>query len=208
MDRDRNRRTRPASPVPGAVLSLVEASLREAATATAARTWEATPADRPRRSARGGPFSVTGRSVTINRPRPEVYAFSRNFTDLSRFMENVVRVEGRDGMTSWTVRAPGGRMLRLRTVIVEDRPGEQIAWRSVEGSDVRTEGRIMLRDASDGRGTVLTAIVAWVPPSVEPGQRLAGGWRRKTAARTRRELDRLRMLLEMGDPAAARPAET
>jgi uncharacterized membrane protein len=211
MERDRDRRRQRTAPLPGSVLDALGATILGTATAKAGRKREAGPPNiaplRTPSPGRYGDFSLTGRSVTINRSRAEVYAFWRDFSNLSRFMENVVRVEERDGLAEWEIRAPGGRTVRLAIRIVEDRPGERIAWRSVESSDIRTEGRIMLRDASGGRGTVLTAIVAWIPPEGELGRQLASVWRRKPAAQTRHALNRLRMLLETGDIAAARAAE-
>jgi uncharacterized membrane protein len=204
MNSERDRLAQPASPAPGAVPD------HPGLKAAAAGMWRRGAALSRRaplrtgRRGRFGDFSMIGRSVTINRPRGEVYAFSRNVANLARFMENVLRVEERDGTAAWTIRAPAGQTLRLETQIVEDRPGEQIVWRSAEGCDIRAEGRIVLRDASGGTGTVLTAIVAWIPPAGEIGRRLAGIWRRNPAAQTRHELNRLRMLLETGEVAAAR----
>jgi uncharacterized membrane protein len=161
---------------------------------------------RTARRQRFGAFAVTGRTVTINRPRHDVYAFWRRFDNLPRFMENVDSIEERDGMMRWTLRAAGGGTVSLATQIVDDRPGESLSWRSVDGSDIETEGKVILRDAPAGRGTILTAIIAWVPPAGEIGRLLSHLGGRDPATQTRHELKRLKMLLETGEIATAQPA--
>ena len=65
----------------------------------------------PRRAAkhRQGRFAAGGRTVTIAKPRSELYAFWREPQNLS-FMENIERVEKLgDTRMRWTIAAPGGR---------------------------------------------------------------------------------------------------
>lgn len=183
-------------------LSILGRTVTSAARRRDRRPPDSAPGHTARRS-RFGDFAVAGRSVTIDRPRDEVYAFWRNLANLPRFMEHVTRVEERGDITVWTISGPAQVPVTVKTRIVKDSPGEQIAWRSVEGSHVRTEGKVMLRDAPAGRGTVLTAIVAWVPPAGELGRALATIWHRDPASQMRRELKRLRMLLETGEIATA-----
>lgn len=161
---------------------------------------------RTARRRRFGDFAVTGRTVTINRPRQEVYDFWRHFQNLPRFMENVDAVEELEDGTEmrWTIRVPAGQTVVLNTRITDDRPGESIAWKSVEGSQVTSEGKLILRDAPGDRGTIVTAIIAWVPPAGEMGEMVAWLFGRDPAVQTRHELKRLKMLLETGEIATAR----
>ena len=51
--------------------------------------------------------SLIERTVTINRPRHELYAFWRDFRNLPLFMENIESVVEIDGTRSrWRVKAP------------------------------------------------------------------------------------------------------
>lgn len=160
---------------------------------------------RTARRARWGDYAVTGRSVTIDRPRQDVYAFWRDFSNLPQFMENVVSVrENGMGLTRWTIKAPGGTEVDVDSRSVSDRPGEEIAWRSVEGSDVDTEGKISFRDAPGGRGTLVTAVIAYKPPGGAVGRMVAKWSGREPAIQARRELKRLKMLMETGEIATAR----
>ena len=78
--------------------------------------------------------TLVGRTVTINRPRQELYAFWRDFRNLPLFMENIESVTVIDERRShWVVRAPAGTTVEWDSVITEDIPGELIAWQSDDG---------------------------------------------------------------------------
>ena len=53
--------------------------------------------------------ALAARTVTINRPRAELYAFWRDFRNLALFMENIESVTpGDDRRSHWVVKAPAG----------------------------------------------------------------------------------------------------
>lgn len=154
---------------------------------------------------RFGKYAVVGRTVTINKPRAELYAFWRDFSNLPKFMKDVEAVEeDAGGLTHWTVRAPAGRTVELETEIVEDRPDELIAWRSTPASDIDTEGRVTFRDAPGGRGTHVEAIIAYKPPGGELGRIIAKLFQHEPKIQGRRELKRFKMLMETGEVADPR----
>ena len=159
---------------------------------------------RTARRRRFGRYAVTGRTVTIGRPRAELYSFWRSFSNLPRFMQNVRDVQEDGDVTRWTVRGPLGRDIHLETRIVEERDGEIIAWRSTESSDIDTEGKVMFRDASAGRGTEVEAIIAYVPPAGELGRWVAKAFQAEPTLQGRRELRRFKMLMETGEIATNR----
>lgn len=154
---------------------------------------------------RFGAFTVVGRTVTINRPRTELYRFWRDFKNLATFMENIVDVQDLgDQRTSWRIKAPLGMTVAVETRIVEDRPDSAIAWRSTEASQIETEGKVMFRDAPADRGTEVEAIIAYRPPAGEIGRAMASLFSREPRVQGRRELKRLKMLMETGEIATAR----
>ena len=68
---------------------------------------------------------LVGRTVTINRPRQELYDFWRDFRNLPLFMENIESVTILDGNRShWKVRGPAKSEFEWDSVITEDIPGE------------------------------------------------------------------------------------
>ncbi|WP_340316527.1 SRPBCC family protein [Rhizorhabdus argentea] len=148
--------------------------------------------------------SLIGRTVTINRPRAELYAYWRDFANLASFMDNVVRVDVLDGRRShWVVRAPAGKTVEWDSVITEEREGELIAWASVEGADVPNSGRIDFHDASGGRGTTVTATIVYDPPAGVVGKVIAKIFQREPAIQARRDLRRFKQLMETGEIATS-----
>lgn len=164
--------------------------------------------DAPGRTARRsfGDYEVVGKTITIDRPRSEIYAFWRDFQNLPKFMENIEKVQptGKDGRAVWTIQAPAGRSVDVETEIVQEQEDELIAWRSVEGSDIDTEGRVKFRDAPGNRGTWVEAIIAYRPPAGRAGQMIAKLTGKEPEIQARRDLKRLKMFLEAGEIADGR----
>ncbi|CAM3288595.1 SRPBCC family protein [Paracoccus nototheniae] len=165
----------------------------------ARRPHDSAPA-RTAKHASQGRFAIAGRTVTIARPRDEVYAFWRQFGNLAGVMENVHAVTTEGEVSQWTLRSLG-HDITLRTRITEDRPGEVIAWASTDESEIETTGRIAFRDAPGNRGTEVTAIIAYVPPFGALGRVVAKLFQADPSIQGRRELKRLKMFLETGEIA-------
>ena len=148
--------------------------------------------------------SLSGRTVTINRPRSELFAYWRDFGNLASFMDNVVSVDASDPQRShWVVKAPGGKTVEWDSIITEERDGELIAWSSTEGADVPNSGRIDFTDAPGGRGTRVTATIAYDPPAGVVGKLIAKIFQREPAIQARRDLRRFKQLMETGEIATA-----
>jgi|TARA_R100000501_G_scaffold13654_5_gene25033 uncharacterized membrane protein len=159
---------------------------------------------RTARRSRFGGYAVTGKTVTIARPRHELYAFWRDFQNLPKFMENLesVRPTGPDRAV-WTIAAPKGRTVDVETSIAEETENEIIAWRSIDGSDIDTEGRVTFREAPGDRGTHVELVVAWKPPGGEVGRMAAKLFRREPHVQARHDLKRFKMLMETGEIATS-----
>jgi uncharacterized membrane protein len=147
---------------------------------------------------------VTGNTVAIRRPRAELYDFWRDFENLPRFMENVRDVEVLDsGRSRWTIAGPAGTSVEVLAEIVEERAGERIAWHSLPESDVKAEGAVEFRDLPGGRGTAVEATVSYHPPGGRAGAWIAKLFQREPNVQGRRELRRLKMLMETGELATS-----
>lgn len=161
--------------------------------------------DRTARQARLGRMAVVGRTVTIHRPRTEVYDFWRDPANMPAFMEHLDRVTDMgDGTHRWVMSGPAGLSVTLDTRIVSERAGEEIVWKSVETSQIESGGRVTFRDAPGDRGTEVEATITYKPLFGELGRvatMLAG---RDPATQGRRALKRLKMLMETGEIATAR----
>ncbi|HEX4693444.1 SRPBCC family protein [Sphingomonas sp.] len=144
---------------------------------------------------------LVGRSVTINRPVVELYAYFRDFSNVPSFMENIVRIDVRDATHShWVVKAPGGKTVEWDATVTREVENEEISWRSDEGADVPNSGKIEFRDAG-ARGTIVTATIAYEPPAGTIGKLIAKLFQREPAIQARRDLRRFKQLMETGEIA-------
>ncbi|HEY2683065.1 MAG TPA: SRPBCC family protein [Steroidobacteraceae bacterium] len=151
---------------------------------------------------------LVGRSVTINRPRRELYEFWRNFANLPRFMHNIRRVVVEDDTRShWTVAAPAGKTVEWDSRLTMDEPGHLIAWSSEEGASLRNSGRVEFRDSPEGRGTVVTVTLVYDAPGGALGQAIAKLFHREPKIQARQDLRRFKQLMETGEVSTAAPPD-
>jgi uncharacterized membrane protein len=157
---------------------------------------------RTRRDDKSGDLAFVGRSVTINRPRAELFAFWRDFQNLPAFMDNVEKIEssGNDRAV-WTIKAPAGTKVEIETEITEVVEGSSISWRSTEGSQIKTEGRVSFTDAPGQRGTIVSADIGYTPPAGDLGRAVAKLFMVEPNIQARHELKRFKMLMEAGEIA-------
>jgi uncharacterized membrane protein len=149
---------------------------------------------------------LIGRTVTINRPRQELYDFWRDFRNLPLFMDNIDSVQVLDARKShWKVKAPAGTTVEWESVLIEDLPGEVIAWKSVEKASVPNSGRIEFRDTSNGRGTQVSVTIAYDPPAGALGKLVAKLFQREPHIQARRDLRRFKQLMETGEIPTSQP---
>lgn len=154
---------------------------------------------------RNGEMDVTGRTVTIGKPREKLYAFWRDFSNLPQVMENLLEVTplAEKSRSTWRIRAPAGGVVDVVTEVTEDREGEVIAWKSVEGSEIETEGRVTFADAPGERGTRVTLVVKYKPPAGAMGKIFAKAFMREPTIQSRHDLKRFKMLKETGEIATS-----
>lgn len=190
-----------------AIAALIVAAAVGAIVSARRRSTPHEPDSAPGHTARRsfGRYDVTGYSVTIAKPRQELFDFWRDFQNLPAFMENVVAVvaTGSNGRAIWTIRAPLGRTVDIETDVVKEEAGRLIAWRSVEGSDIDTEGRVAFEDAPGDRGTRVSVIVSYKPPAGEAGRLVAKMTMREPEVQARHDLKRFKMLMETGEIATS-----
>lgn len=140
------------------------------------------------------------RSVTIARPADELYRFFRNFENLPRFMEHVLRVEViNDTRSQWTARAPGGGSVSWQAEIVEDRENERIAWRSREPADIENAGAVRFTPAPGGRGTEVHVTIDYRAPAGTIGRAIAKVFGEAPDQQLRDDLRRFKQLMETGE---------
>lgn len=98
---------------------------------------------------------------TVNADRQTLYKMWRDVTNAPKFQEYVISVEPKSStLSTWTFGNPEDSKagtVSYDTEVVEDIPGEKIAWRSVDTS-FEEQGEVHFQDAPGGRGTRITLI--------------------------------------------------
>ena len=138
------------------------------------------------------------KSVTINRPRDEVYECWRELDNLPRFipaLQELTLMPG--GRSHWVVKGPASEAIEWDAEIVVDRPGEMLAWRTLEGANLPNEGEVRFTDAPAGRGTEVRVRLQYDPPA--GGQVLARLLGNDPEGLIREALRRFKQVLETGE---------
>lgn len=140
--------------------------------------------------------------TTIARPPADVYAAFRDLESLPLVMPNIKRIESAEGSTHsrWTVAAPGGAEATWDAEIIEDVPGERIAWRA-DGAPVRHAGTVRFSPAPGGRGTEMRVEIEYVPPGGPLGAFAAKLVKGPPLEFVRLDLRRFKATIEAGDVA-------
>jgi uncharacterized membrane protein len=144
--------------------------------------------------------AVTRETITINRPREQIYSFWRNVSNLSKVMSHVERIDLLDSKRShWVVALPFGKSIEFDSQVTEDRPNERIAWRADEHADLRNSGWVEFREAPGGRGTDVIVQLSYEPPGGEIGRMAARAWPNSPGALLKNDLRQLKQKIESGE---------
>ncbi|MEZ5649067.1 MAG: hypothetical protein R3E87_00795 [Burkholderiaceae bacterium] len=163
--------------------------------------------DAPETAARRGASARTpalGTAVTIAAHRSEVFGFVRDLTNLPRFMAGAqVADDSLSTRAQWEIAGPRGNSVSIPISLVHDRINECLGWESDDDAPFELEYRLEFSDAPGDRGTRVHAVVHWSPPAGLAGHWLAKALRADPGTRVRRDLKRLKMLMETGEIATS-----
>ena len=139
-------------------------------------------------------------SITIKRPRHEVYGFWHNFENLPRFMAHLESVQVLDNNRSrWVAKAPAGTTVEWEAETIEDRPNELIAWRSLTESQVPNSGSVRFKDAPGNRGTEVHIELQYEPPGGKVGALVAKLFGEEPHQQVKGDLRRFKQVMETGE---------
>jgi uncharacterized membrane protein len=144
------------------------------------------------------------RSVTVNKPREEIFRTWRNFENLPRFMEHLqsVRVdEGNTRLSHWVAKSPFGGVIEWDSEITDERENEYLAWQSLPGSTVESTGVAQFSDAVGGRGTVVSVLMQYNPPAGSMGAAIAKLLGEEPGQQVRSDLYHFKQFMEAGEIA-------
>lgn len=113
-------------------------------------------------------------AVTVNRPRPEVYAFWRNLENLPLFMKHLDHVDVIDSRTSvWELKLPAGfGDVRWEAEIVKEEKDTELSWHSAAGAAIENTGKINFSDTPGG-ATRIDMMISYRAPLGVIGERVA-----------------------------------
>ena len=142
------------------------------------------------------------KSITVDRPRADLYAYWRDFTNLPGFMhhlESVEVLEGDGRLSRWRAKAPLGTTVEWEAEITDEIQDERISWRSIEGSQVHNSGTVSFRDAAVGRGTIVHVELEYDPPGGPLGVAIAKLTGEEPETQTSADLRRFKQVMELGE---------
>jgi uncharacterized membrane protein len=104
------------------------------------------------------------KTVTIEAPIDQVYAFWSRIENFPRFMQHVLDVRRLGpGRSHWRIAGPAGVRVEWDAEVTEHLPSRSIAWRSVPGSTVIHYGEVRF-ERIDANTTRVTVQMAYKPP--------------------------------------------
>lgn len=151
-------------------------------------------------------FEVSS-SVTILKPREEVYRFWRQLENLPRFMQYLEEVkETGPGRSHWVAKIPKNIIYKekLGTIewdaqIEQEEENSRIVWRSLPGSEVDNSGEVRFTDAPSNRGTEVQAIISYRPPAGVAGKLVAKLLNPAFKELVKQDVRRFKRLMEAGE---------
>lgn len=151
-------------------------------------------------------FEVTS-SVTILKPREEVYRFWRHLENLPTFMQYLEYVRQTGPKRShWVAKVPKNIIYKekLTTIewdaeITQEEENSRIAWRSLPNSEIENSGEVRFTDAPANRGTVVQATICYHPPAGTVGKLAAKLLNPAFKELVKQDVRRFKRLLEAGE---------
>ena len=140
------------------------------------------------------------RSVVVNRPPHDLYAFWHEFENFPRFMRHVKSVSATGpGISHWVVAGPADSTVEWDARITSDVPNELIAWHTLEGSDVDHEGTVRFEPRPGNRGTIVRVDLRYAPPAGRAGKLVAMLFNESPEQQIYDDLHRFKQVVETGE---------
>lgn len=140
------------------------------------------------------------KTITINAPVGEVYAFWSLYENFPRFMSRVLEVtssERRPRQSHWKVAGPAGAPVEFDAEITRAVPNQMIAWKTLPGSPVGHAGIVRFDPETDGR-TRVHIRMSYNPPAGWLGHGVAAAFGADPKHSMDGDLARMKTLIETG----------
>lgn len=145
------------------------------------------------------------KTMTINRPVGELFAFWRDFRNLPHVMSHLESVEILSEKRShWKAKAPAGIAVEWDAEIVNEKPDALIAWQSCEGASIAHWGVVRFNPAPGNRGTEVTIELEYEPIGGATGVALAKLFGEEPSQQIEDDLRRFKQIMEAGEVPTTR----
>jgi uncharacterized membrane protein len=113
------------------------------------------------------------KSIMVQGPAAEVFKAWADFESFPHFMKSIKSVSRTtDRTTHWVAQGPLGKELQWDAETTRFEPDKRIAWRSIDGGDIKTSGQVTFNELGNGQVEV-TVTMQWVIPPSLGGETLA-----------------------------------
>jgi uncharacterized membrane protein len=141
-------------------------------------------------------------SIATAKSPEECYRFWRDIENLPRFMDGLQSVQALDERRfHWVAKGQATATLEWDCEITEDRPGQALAWRTLNGAQVPNAGSVIFEPAAQGRGTIVRLSIHYSPLGGRLTEGLKKLLRQDPQTRVQEDLRRFKQLLETGEIA-------
>jgi uncharacterized membrane protein len=140
------------------------------------------------------------KTITINAPVGEVYAFWSLYENFPRFMSRVLDVRSSEHVpmqSHWKVAGPAGAPVEFNAEITNAIPNHLIAWRTLAGSPVAHAGLVRFDPEIEGR-TRVHIRMSYNPPAGWFGHEIAAAFGADPKHSMDEDLVRMKTLIETG----------
>jgi uncharacterized membrane protein len=142
------------------------------------------------------------RSVLIEKPAEELFAFWRHLPNIARLSPRIKEIERLDERRShWIVQTPWGQRLEWNALLINEHPNALLAWESEPGADVEHAGSIRFENEPHGLGTVVSINLEYNPPGGLLGRLAMLLYARRIRREIEHVLAQFKSLIEKGEPA-------
>jgi uncharacterized membrane protein len=154
---------------------------------------------------------VVQKTINVDAPVEQVFAFWTDYQNFPRFMHNVRDVrQVAENRSHWVVAGPAGVPVQWTAEVTHVVPGELIEGRSISDSQVRHQGAVQFEPHGDG--TRVRVHLSYMPPAGAFGHAIATMFGADPKTEMDADLLRMKSMIETGHPphdaARALPRES
>jgi uncharacterized membrane protein len=142
------------------------------------------------------------KTLTVRAPVDDVFEFWMNFENFPRFMAHLTEVKKLgEGLYRWVAIGPAGIKVSWDAEVTQVVPNKLIAWRSVPGSAIKSEGVVRF-DANPDGNTRVSIRMSYNPPGGVIGHAVASLFGADPKHAMDEDLVRFQSIIEQGKTTA------